>query len=144
MRKERNLVYVIVKCLGQIGIEVCFRVGILRLSSLCQTIADCMKPKVTDCTIYLYFSMCKCSVIDIDHYSTILQHLVLYSWIYLIIYMNIYMRIYIYSMRFNEFFYTTYIYIYICVCVCVNIWRKIEKQSNPKWRIYCESRRYHI
>ena len=25
-----------------------------------------------------------------------------------------------------------YIYIYICVCVCVCVWRKIEKQSNPK------------
>ena len=31
-----------------------------------------------------------------------------------------------------------YIYIYVCVCVRVCVWRKTEKQNNPKWWIYCE------
>ena len=59
--------------------------GFLR-SSLCPTIADCMKPRVTDSNIYIYIyicvcvcvCVCVCSIIDNEHYLTILQHLVLH------------------------------------------------------------------
>ena len=66
--------------------------------ALCLTIVDWMKPSVTDCTmliyiiyIYIYIYMCvcvcvcvcvickyKCSILDIDHYLTILLHLFLH------------------------------------------------------------------